>query len=604
MKKKYITIFLTITLIIVGFALIPNKADAACISFTYFHPTECASEIAAVVGNLVLSIFGTVVTFTGALLNFSIKLTLNIGEIYNATPAIRNVWIIIRNISSILIIFFLLYSSIKTIIGSSGNDTKSLIGKIIMAGLLINFSLFFTKTAIDASNLISMQFYRAITTDSTDSATWRSSLDGGLSDVFMGSLKIQKIYHPLDAEIAKVNNITTEPTLVFSIIVATYCGIALMLFASISFLGAAIAISIRTGMLLLLMIFSPLYFMGAIFPKIKSEVSDTWLKNLKSQLLFMPLYLLLLYVALSIISDPKFLSFVNAPLANGPQQSQMQILIGVVIQYMIAILFINFPLFAAIKFGAMGAGFAENMTKSLKQRIYSQPKALWTNTGGRFASKIAESERLKNYASKSVIGEMALKGVRGQAVDYNKKLEEQVSARTKFGESLGHDRGQMNIAQGELRKLNSDLVQAQAKGEPTDELKKKIGQAKKAITKLEDRRKIDYATKTNTRSVDTLYSMVARKDKVAAAKLKIPIEEAKLSRHKDDLKSTKDEIKQLQQAITNNPKETGNKTITGVNGLATATQETRYKQLLDDQVTHTNDINTQEALLDNLKLIN
>ena len=311
MKKKYITIFLTITLIIVGFALIPNKADAACISFTYFHPTECASEIAAVVGNLVLSIFGTVVTFTGALLNFSIKLTLNIGEIYNATPAIRNVWIIIRNISSILIIFFLLYSSIKTIIGSSGNDTKSLIGKIIMAGLLINFSLFFTKTAIDASNLISMQFYRAITTDSTDSATWRSSLDGGLSDVFMGSLKIQKIYHPLDAEIAKVNNITTEPTLVFSIIVATYCGIALMLFASISFLGAAIAISIRTGMLLLLMIFSPLYFMGAIFPKIKSEVSDTWLKNLKSQLLFMPLYLLLLYVALSIISDPKFLSFVK-----------------------------------------------------------------------------------------------------------------------------------------------------------------------------------------------------------------------------------------------------------------------------------------------------
>ena len=430
-------------LAVVGVGVTPVPAHAECASlFDGINFGECVTELSAWFGNILLTLASYIVTATATLLSFSLKLTLNIGEIYNSTPAIRNVWVIIRNISSILIIFFLIYTSIKTILGI-GDGVQKLVFKIILAGLFINFSLFFVKIAIDASNIVSLQFYRAIAPQYSSQegigTLGTAYFDGGLSNIFMSSLKLQKIYHPDNSAIKQGGK--GEGTIFWSIIIATYGGVILMLFAALSFLGAAIAFTVRTAFLLLLMAFSPVYFAGMIFPEIKKDVSDVWLKYLTQQLFFMPIYLFLMYVALRIISDEGFLSFIQDGNLQNNKGGFVYTQIGIVIQYFIAILFINAPLIAAIKFGAVGSGWVEKIGKDFRGKLYNQPSAFAQHTLGRAAKwssdKIARSEFATKNPNLAVVankafGDISKQSFGGTKGGYDKRYKDYVKERTDY----------------------------------------------------------------------------------------------------------------------------------------------------------------------------
>ena len=490
-------------LTVMGVVTVPQTANAACANLLSFNFGECVTEGTAWVGNILLTMMSYLLTVTGTILSFSIKITLNIKNIYDGTPAINNVWVIVRNLSSMFIIFMLMYSSIQTILGIGSANVKTLIGKIIIAGLLINFSLFFTKVAIDASNLISMQFYRAIAPQSASQnlSGWSNEYyDGGLSDVFMSALKIQSIYHPSNTEIKNAGS-KGEGTVWMSIIIATYGGVLLMLFAAISFLGASVAFTIRTGMLLLLMAFSPIYFAGMIFPKIKSDISDKWLKYLTNQLIFMPVYLLLMYVALTIVSDKGFMSFISSGNLQDNAKGSVVILIGICIQYFIAIFFINVPLIGALQSGAMGAGFAESMTKGLKDRIYKQPGAVASFAAqhgvGRGARAISERLATSNFAARNpslaIMADKGLGKISGNAFGgkkggYDKRVAEYVKERSEYATKrygLTTDKKQ-DIEQATEKELKGKMAEwAENKNQKIKESENNASVAKDLLLNLE-----------------------------------------------------------------------------------------------------------------------
>ena len=157
MKKTLRTIsVIMIILFVIGVAVVPVQTNAAfCLS-----AMDCVNTFAANIGYMILFVANSILNITAIFLSWSIKLTLGISEIYAKSDSIRNIWIIIRNLSSMFIIFMLIYTSIRTILDSNTTAVRQLIIKIILAGLLINFSLFFTKVLIDASNLVSLQFKR------------------------------------------------------------------------------------------------------------------------------------------------------------------------------------------------------------------------------------------------------------------------------------------------------------------------------------------------------------------------------------------------------------------------------------------------------------
>lgn len=421
----------------VGVAVVPQQINAA--SFLDGPINSVINNSLAWVVNTILAILAWLLTLSGVFLSVSINLTTHIGDFFDKIPALKEVWIVVRNISSIFIIFFLLYFSILTITGSGTSKLKELVKNIIIVGLLINFSLFFSKILIDASNIVSLQFYRAIAPQSSQAYSVKSVFnDGGLSDVFMSSLKIPQIYQN--------KNALKGADVFLGITFAGIGGILMMITAIFSFLAAAIAFTARTGILLFIMALSPLYFAAMIFPQIKKEISDKLMKTFKGQLLFMPAYLFLMYVALKLISSDGFKTIFNQSATGVPAASEGVIgptIIGVIIQYVIALLFINAPLIMAIKLGAVGAKWAPQ-AGTISKWIGSNT---WKNTGSRVASRVAQSEGFQRFAGNSIIGEQLLKGAKGIAKGYDKSLGERLAKREATYNSLTDNTARTNYAQ-------------------------------------------------------------------------------------------------------------------------------------------------------------
>jgi hypothetical protein len=146
MNKKLATILSVVLVLLAGgVVVIPHVAQAAgdCSWWLIFSPNslaECATisifdSLFSQLGNWVLKLMSYAISLSGIILNASIVLTLNIKALYEATPAIEQTWVVIRNISSIFVIFALLYASINTILGTKGPQFGSLVVKIFFCFL-------------------------------------------------------------------------------------------------------------------------------------------------------------------------------------------------------------------------------------------------------------------------------------------------------------------------------------------------------------------------------------------------------------------------------------------------------------------------------------
>src|SRR3989338_10302 len=150
---------------------------------------------------------------------------------------IDTAWKTIRDVANMGFIFVLLYAAIQTILGI-GSDTKKLIVNIIVVAILINFSLFFTKVVIDASNILAITFYDAIAPEAL-----RSDRSLGLSGSLMEPLRIQSLW-----------KITTDTFNGKQLIIIGVMGTIVYLIAAFVFFAVAIMFVIRFVVLIFVMI--------------------------------------------------------------------------------------------------------------------------------------------------------------------------------------------------------------------------------------------------------------------------------------------------------------------------------------------------------------
>ena len=354
--------------------------------------TDVVNSMLANLVNTILSAASFIVGIAAAILNVSLVITLNIKDFVNSTPAIYIIWQTIRDITGLFFIFYLLYAAIQMILGTEnyGNTIKN----IVIAGILINFSFFITSVLIDASNVLSKAIYDSmipnhvvVNIDSrTSLADISSKLTGfnqqtgavsnatpGISDVFLNSLKIQSLY---DTQGNKLGTKIGNP---FMIVLVGIVGVIIMITAALSFILAAFAFIVRLGILLFLLAFSPLWFAGRVIPQVNkysSQVSD----QLYSQLIFMPVYLLLMYAALRILNDSNIMGATqSASLINDPKQWAFGYIV-LAINFTLVIFMLNLPLWVGLK---MGGAVTDLMKSSLGK--YGAD-AIWKKVGGYFGT--------------------------------------------------------------------------------------------------------------------------------------------------------------------------------------------------------------------------
>ena len=229
----------------------------------------------------------------GYLLDYSIKFTLDIADYTKSGNGIEVAWRAVRDLLNLSLIFILLWIAIKTIIGQ--DDFKKHIPGLIIFGVLVNFSLVFTRFLIDLTNVIAYQFYAPIAASASDSWT-------PIASSIMNSLKLQSIFTGdfTKAAVSVIEN--SIPGMIFGIIFI--CAVAY------SFFQASIYMIIRSVMLIVLMMFSPLMVAGHFFSgsvEILNSYIKKWWSNFICWACFAPIYLLFLWLIIYLLNQ----NFIN-----------------------------------------------------------------------------------------------------------------------------------------------------------------------------------------------------------------------------------------------------------------------------------------------------
>ncbi|HBV01330.1 MAG TPA: hypothetical protein DEF00_02985 [Candidatus Taylorbacteria bacterium] len=249
----------------------------------------------------------------GVLLNITLHYTLNLNTLLEKLPIVDIGWKVLRDLANIVFIFITLWCGISITlgIGDGGKKAWGYLAQMVLVALFINFSLFITKAVVDASNIAALHFYSLIVEPGKE-----SNYDSGLSEAFMYGLKLGTLYNSkqlgaggnIDADKLFIGGALASagqgPTFT-NIILIGFFGSLFIIVTAWVFFAAAIMFIYRAVTLIMLMILSPLAFVGLILPG-ASGMAHAWWSKLWSQAFFAPLYLALAYVVVKTLNSDAF----------------------------------------------------------------------------------------------------------------------------------------------------------------------------------------------------------------------------------------------------------------------------------------------------------
>lgn len=425
-KKKFLALLIIVVML---FSVGPFGGIHSAQAQTTTAPGFCSLTIIGGLCGFIIDILfipfiftGWVLWFAGQVLNFVMQYTVeNMQSNIAGISGINIAWGTIRDLMNLTFIFVLLYTAIGTILDIGGVNWKKSLVSIIIAAILINFSLFFAKVIIDASNIAALTFYRQI-------VPINAPVGSGLSDSIMAPLGLTTLW-----------NFTAGSTLLQQVgnsfstaFIVSLGGSAFLLITAMVFFAVSIMFLIRYVTFIFLLILSPVAFMGSIVPRLSSWVKKWW-DTLLNQALFAPIFMVMVWVVIVILNSSAFICSGGgslqgklADIFNGLTNTGGAVTgcitgssIGLAINFIIIIAFIIGALVVAKDVASQGSLATSKLVTGALGFGAGAIGFAGRNTIGRGANAIADSERLKQKASEGGMGGMAarlaLKTSRGTA---------------------------------------------------------------------------------------------------------------------------------------------------------------------------------------------
>lgn len=261
----------------------------------------------------IMTLFAWLVGAAAVTLDYAVYYTVVVmGDYVKNLTAVGVTWRIMRDIGNIFLIFGFLAIGICTILDVKwyGGGT-SMLPKLLLAAVFLNFSLFFTQVIIDTGNLFATQFYTQIkggtipSKASLSTGTLQQIENNGVSTKLMSQLGLTSIYGSVqNNERAKDILKGGNPWVI------GFMAIILFLITAFVMFSLAFILIARFVVLLFLIIVAPIGFAGMAIPNL-SGLASKWWSKLFEQTITAPVLLLLLYVALAVITDTQFLTGFN-----------------------------------------------------------------------------------------------------------------------------------------------------------------------------------------------------------------------------------------------------------------------------------------------------
>src|SRR3989338_3544973 len=160
--KKFLP-YILILIVLVGI-FTPTHLTYAGWWDTLTDPSSIVEGIGRAIAVGILTFMSFITWLAGYFLNFVLKYTIiDMQTNLSTLNGINIAWKVMRDLMNMAFIFLLVYEGIKMIIGlSDTTKVKKFISMIVLASLLVNFSLFFTKIMIDASNIVTIVVYNSV----------------------------------------------------------------------------------------------------------------------------------------------------------------------------------------------------------------------------------------------------------------------------------------------------------------------------------------------------------------------------------------------------------------------------------------------------------
>jgi len=242
--------------------------------------------------NVILSAVGLLSGIAGYLFDKIIDFSvINMGDNVKIGNGeyLSDAWKIMRDVVNIAFIFVLLYIGIMTIIKGFESGTSKMIATVVVIALIINFSLFFTKIIIDTSNIIAVNFYQTIQTQ-TKSSTKEWS---GVAGAFLNTLQLGTINKDI---LVQTKEKGTDMYL--NIIKISLGGSVILIILALVLFIASLMFITRYIVLVLVLVTSAAAIGSWILPSLKKSVYDKWWSALIGQAFFAPVFLFFLFLSL------------------------------------------------------------------------------------------------------------------------------------------------------------------------------------------------------------------------------------------------------------------------------------------------------------------
>ncbi len=328
---------------------------------------DFANPIYQFLFEFVINVFGTLFAFAGALMSFGInEFLLGFGDKYinwNIGIAVEETWRIVRDLFNLTFIFGLVYIGFKMILDSSDSRARSMLVSLIGAALLVNFSLFITKFIIDVSHVAA-----SVVADGFGSAK------DNIANAFINILDLETT---LQVSQGQINAFSDGGALAYIFGLLIFLSVATFVFAA-----GGILLIIRFITLNVYMVFSPVMFLGWVFPAFSGTSSKYWTGFLR-QAFFAPAYLLMLYLSFKVLYAYRLRPGENsysAMFSDDPAVRESAL--TVLPFFIMAMVFLVMSLVVARNMGSVGASTAISVGNTLRKNTQG---VMYRNTGGRLS---------------------------------------------------------------------------------------------------------------------------------------------------------------------------------------------------------------------------
>jgi len=283
-------------------AQLPKQVDGCATSWAVFlsSPGTClVNNFTGLLFTAPVTLASWFLTATGTLFNYLLeKVIIGFGpNIYESIRVpLQTAWSTFRDLANILIVGMFVFIAISIILEIEEFGRKRLVVDVIIIAVLINFSLLFTKLAIDSSNFVAYQFYNATLVQQNGSGGTTQTESKGIAEAFLESMGVTGIFDTASALSNSAQGSLFGGTV--TIILHSIALTVLLLGAAAILLYGVFLLSIRVVIIILLLLFSSLAFATYLIPGKSRNLFWSWISELIGVVVFAPILMLMLWVTL------------------------------------------------------------------------------------------------------------------------------------------------------------------------------------------------------------------------------------------------------------------------------------------------------------------